>query len=139
MRRTPQQKEFQVLDLAIQGYTQPQISMATSIPVSTIKKIMKRHREHFEAEKAHLDKWSAEKAAESLQRAYSLLDRYMERAEKGEVKMSIKQLIMVADMGYLHAEISKVIDGYAPLNEKRKNIETLMSKLKIAKVRRKRD
>lgn len=130
MKRINPKVEQQVLTQILLGYPYSDIAQDTGVAVSTIKKIKARNRAAYERNDKELRRWSSDEAKAALQRTYILLNNILNEAEQGTMKLSVKELLLIANQMAIHEQVASVTSTSEPLMRKQQNLDVLLSKLK---------
>lgn len=96
MKRTPIMTESKVLALIVTGQQYAAIASSTGVPISTIKKIRKRNLVKIRSCEAAIENEQLTIAGDNLKQTYVLLNRILDRVNRDEVHISIRDLLTIS-------------------------------------------
>ena len=77
-----------------------------------------------------VERESVSQAKATLQKAYGLLNEYIDEGLSGLRKISINELLLISNQMFLHEQVLDIAYSTKPALKKRQDIERLLSKLK---------
>lgn len=106
MRRTSANKERQVLSLILTGRQYADISKATGIPISTIKKIKQRHDKEVVGAYAKAAEAHVSDVNSLLNQANRQISKLLTKAEIGTLDISVTDLCRISNAMYAQTTAS---------------------------------